>query len=546
VFGAAALDPASLGAAVGEAGLALVRRPRRLFTELAGLAFAEAGVAVDVGRALLGIREEPIAAPDGDRRFADRAWTENPAFRAAMESYLVAARWSRRVLADTALPAHTRLKAEFALDVLLDALAPANFPWLNPAVLKEAFDTGGLSSVQGLRNFADDLVHRGGRPRQVDTEPFVLGETLAATPGRIVLRNDLIELIGYEPQTETVYERPLVYSPAWINKYYVLDLAPGRSFLEHAVRAGHTVFAISYRNPDASMSEVRLDDYLRDGVLAAIGRAAEITGSPTVDLVSVCMGGTLAAATLGVLAGRGESPRIGTATFLNALVDFADPGQIGAFVDDKVIERIEARNARRGYLSETDMTDVFTLMRGNDLLWNYVVSNWLMGRQPPAFDVLAWNDDSTRLPAAMHSQYLRACYLDNALTRPGALVLDGTPIDLSAVETPVYVLGSEKDHIAPWRSAYATTRHLGGPARFVLASGGHIVGLVQPPGGRNPRFRASEITPDDPDAWLAGSEEAAGSWWDDWAAWAGARAGDRVAPPTMPAGPPAPGEYVRS
>jgi polyhydroxyalkanoate synthase len=362
-----------------------------------------------------------------------------------------------------------------------------------------------------------------------------------------VLRNDLIELIAYEPQTETVYERPIVYSPAWINKYYVLDLAPGRSFIEHAVRAGFTVFAISYRDPDASLSEVLLDDYLRDGLFAAIDRAAEVTGSDVVDLVAVCMGGTLAMIGLAVLAARGEGDRVGSATFLNALVDFSDPGQIGAFVDEPTIERIEQRNRRRGYLSAEDMSGAFTLMRGNDLLWNYVVSNWYMGARPPAFDILAWNEDATRLPAAMHSQYLRACYLDNALVEPGAFEIDGTAVDLGAVETPLYVLASENDHIAPWRSVYRTTNHVSGPARFVLARAGHIAGMVQPPGGRNARYRVApgDAPPSEPDAWLEQALPVEGSWWDDWVEWAAARSGTRVAPPTLPDGRHAPGSYVR-
>ncbi len=529
-----------------EAGFEMGKRPSRLLANLAGLGLAQTGVAIDVARAALGVREEPLIAPNGDRRFADRAWTENPGLRWVMESYLVTSRWAKRVLAETELEPETGRKAAFATDVMFDALAPPNIPYLNPAVLKEAFDTGGLSVVRGAANFVDDVANRGGRPKQVETEGFVLGETLAATPGRVVYRNDLIELLAYEPQTETVFAQPIVYSPAWINKYYVLDLAPGRSFIEHAVQAGFTVFAISYRNPDASMASLLLDDYLRDGLLAAIDQAAEASGSPVVNLVAVCMGGTLAAIALAVLAGRGAGERVGQATFVNALVDFTDPGPIGAFIDEGTASRIEQRNARRGYLSAEDLSSAFTLMRGNDLLWNYVVSNWYMGKQPPAFDILAWNDDGTRLPAAMHSQYLRTCYLANALTRPGLFTIDGTPVDLGAVETPLYVLGSEKDHIAPWGSAYMTTQHMAGEARFVLANSGHIAGIIQPPGGRSSRFRAREGTPASPDAWLAGAELVEGSWWDDWVAWAGARSGERVAPPSLPEGAPAPGTYVRT
>jgi len=545
-FGLASLDPGTLAAALAEAGVELVRRPSRLATELAGLALAQAGVAVDVARASLGAREEPIAAPNGDKRFADRAWTENPALRAVMEGYLTSARWSKRVLADTDLPEQTRRKADFALDVLLDALSPSNVPFLNPSVVKEAFDTGGHSLLRGLANFVDDLAHRQGRPKQVDSESFVLGETLAATPGRVVFRNELIELLAYEPQTETVFATPVVYSPAWINKYYVLDLAPGRSFVEHAVRAGFTVFAISYRNPDAAMADLRFDDYLRDGLMTAIDQACEITGSPAVNLVAVCMGGALATVALAVLAARGQSSRVASAAVLNSLADFEEPGPVGAFVDEGTIEKIEERNARRGYLPANDMSGTFTLMRGNDLLWNYVVSNWLMGKQPPAFDLLVWNDDGTRLPAAMHSQFLRTCYLENALVTPGAASFDGTPVDLGTIETPLYLLASEKDHIAPWESVYRTTQLVSGPVRFVLASSGHIAGLVQPPGGRSPRYRVASSLPAEPAAWLAGAEQVEESWWEDWVRWAGLHSGEQVAPPELPEGVPAPGTYVRA
>jgi polyhydroxyalkanoate synthase len=296
------------------------------------------------------------------------------------------------------------------------------------------------------------------------------------------------------------------------------------------------------------MSELLLDDYLRDGLFAAIDRAAEVSGSDVVNLLAVCMGGTLATIGLAVLAARGEGGRVGSATLLNALVDFSDPGQIGAFVDEPTIERIERRNRRRGYLSAEDMSGAFTLMRGNDLLWNYVVSNWYMGKQPPAFDILAWNDDATRLPAAMHSQYLRACYLHNSVVEPGAFEIDGTAVDLGAVETQLYVLASENDHIAPWRGVYGTTNHVAGPARFVLARAGHIAGMVQPPGSRNARHRVApgDAPPADPEAWLERAELVEGSWWDDWVEWAASQSGARVAPPSLPDGPRAPGSYVRS
>ena len=346
-LGLARVDPAAHGKAVGQVALALARRPGTLARKGAELALAEAAVAFDAASLLLGAGNDPVAAPaPGDRRFADRAWRDNAFLRATLGSYVVSSRVARRLLDEADVSETVREKARFALELALDALAPTNVPWLNPRAVKESYETGGLSAARGVANLVDDVLHNRGRPRQFDGSGFEVGRNLAATPGRVVFRNDLIELIAYEPQTETVFEQPVLYSPAWINKYYVLDLAPGRSFVEHAVRSGLTVFAISYRNPDESMAGLRLDDYLRDGLLAARDRVSELTGSPAVNLVSVCIGGTLAAIALGVLAARGEGERVGWATINVGLVDFAAPGGVAAFTDADSIARIE--RGRRG------------------------------------------------------------------------------------------------------------------------------------------------------------------------------------------------------
>ncbi len=538
-------DPASLGASLAAAAGELARRPRRAALAAGELALEQTSVALATMRRLLGGDgdEEPAA---GDPRFADRAWAENPLLRGALESYLASADWARRQLESLELPEQTRRKARFALGTLLDALAPSNLPLLNPEVVKEAVDTGGLSLARGFANFAEDLLRNGGLPRQVDLGAFELGRDLAATPGRVVFRNDLIELLAYEPTTTEVFAQPVLCSPSWINKYYMLDLAPGRSFVEYAVSRGFTVLAISYRNPDASMAELTLDDYLRDGLLTALERASELTGSPSVGIVGVCVGGTLATVGLGALAARGESDRVGWATLLNTLVDHGEPGEIGVFIDEQTIERIERKVSRRGYLEPHELAGPFTWMRGNDLVWRYVVSSWYLGRQPPAFDILAWNADATRLPATMHSQFLRACYLDNALARPNAFVIDGWPIDLSAVDTPLYVLGAEADHITPWRSGYRTTQLVRGEPRYVLTASGHIAGIVRPPGQAKSLYRTRPDCPADPDEWLGGAVTVEGSWWEDWAEWASERSGTRVEPPSLPAGAPAPGRYVRA
>jgi polyhydroxyalkanoate synthase len=544
-LGLAGVDPAALTSALAEAALSIASQPAVAAKSLGELALEESAVGIDVARAFLGANGQPRVEPEpGDRRFADRAWKDNPFLRGAAESYLVAARWAERTLEEAALPEAKKRKARFVLGLLLDAAAPTNALWLHPSVLKEAIDTGGLSLVRGFANFVDDVVRNGGLPRQVDACAFEVGETLAATPGRVVFRNDLIELIAYEPQTKTVLAQPLLYSPPWVNKYYVMDLAPGRSFVEYAVREGFTVFAISYRNPDESMADMRLDDYLRDGFLMGVDQALALTGAPQINVLGVCLGGTLTAMALGVLAGRGESERIGSAALVNTLVDFSDPGEIAIFTDEQSIERIERRTSRRGYLKASEMASSFTWMRGNDLVWSYVVSSWGMGRRPPPFDILAWNADGTRLPAAMHSQFLRACYLENRLAG-GSLELDGTVIDLGRVETPLYVLGCERDHIAPWRAAYQSTQLVNGERRFVLGASGHIAGMVAPADSAKASHWVNEQLPPDPESWLREAERREGSWWKDWAAWATARSGARVAPPALPEGEPAPGSYVR-
>jgi polyhydroxyalkanoate synthase len=540
-LGLTGADPAALMAALAEAALRVASQPGLLAQSLGELALDEGAVGLQVARGVLGA--DGTDKVDADRRFADRAWSENPFLRGAAEGYLAASRWAERTLGAAGLPERKERKARFALRLLLDAAAPTNQLWLHPSVLKEAIDTGGLSVARGFANLLEDVVRNGGRPAQVDRSAFEVGKTLAATPGRVVFRNDLIELLAYEPQTETVFAQSVLYSPPWVNKYYVMDLAPGRSFVEYAVAQGFTVFAISYRNPDESMAELRLDDYLRNGLLAALDEVSAITGSPGTHVLGVCLGGTLTAMALGVLAARGQAERIASAALINTLVDFSDPGDVAVFTDEESIARIEAKTRRRGYLKSSEMAATFTWMRGNDLVWSYVVSSWGLGKRPPAFDVLAWNADGTRLPAEMHSQFLRACYLENALAR-GELELDGTRVDLSRVETPLYVLGCERDHIAPWRTAYASTQLVRGERRFVLASSGHIAGMVNPPGHPKAYFLARDETPAGPDEWLRGAARTDGSWWEDWAAWTAPRAGDRVPPPSLPDGEPAPGRYV--
>jgi polyhydroxyalkanoate synthase len=409
--------------------------------------------------------------------------------------------------------------------------------------------TGGASLVRGMNAYMDDVAHNGGMPRQVDASAFKLGVNIAATPGRVVFRNELIELIAYEPQQAAVHAIPLLCSPPWINKYYVMDLAPNRSFIEWAVRHGHTTFAISYRNPDAAQKNFGMDDYLRLGLLAAMDAVARITGKPQVNLAALCLGGTLTLIVLAYLAARGEAGRVASATLTNTMIDFSEPGELGVFTDEATIARLEARMDERGFLEADEMARTFDWMRSNDLIWGYVVNNWFLGKDPPAFDILAWNADSTRMPATMHSQYLRSCYLGNLIAKPGRFSVAGVPVDLGSIRTPLYVLAAEGDHIAPWRSAYRTVNLVSSDdIRFTLTNSGHIAGIVNPPGNMKSVHWTTERADraQTAEAWRESAERRPGTWWEDWAVWADAHAGPMERPPDLPRGEAAPGHYVRN
>jgi polyhydroxyalkanoate synthase len=484
--------------------------------------------------------------PERDKRFADPAWTGNPAFFAVRQAHLAASRLVSDLLAAGAGDPVDDAKAELATGFLLDALAPTNFLATNPAALKRALETGGASLAAGAAHAVDDLLNNGGRPRQVDTRPFTVGENLAATPGKVVFRNELMELIQYAPQTPSVRAVPVLASPPWINKYYVMDLAPGRSFLEWAVQHERTVFAISYRNPGASMRGVTLDDYLIHGPREALDVIAEITGSPTIDIIGLCLGGALTAMLAAYLAEKGDD-RIGSITLLNTLLDYSEPGILGTFTDEKTVARLERKMAASGVLEGSQMAGTFDMLRANDLIFSYVVSSWLMGQDPPAFDILAWNGDSTRMPAAMHSFYLRSLYMRNELAT-GEMELAGQRLSLASVGNDTYVVGAINDHIVPWHSSYKTGGLLGGAVRYVLSSGGHIAGIVNPPGPKA-WYEASDYTGAGPDDWRRAATKHTGSWWEDWTEWSTARAGDRIKPPALgskryPAMADAPGEYV--
>jgi polyhydroxyalkanoate synthase subunit PhaC len=468
-----------------------------------------------------------------DRRFIDPAWSENAGYWWLREIYHDCEQALLEIVRDTDTPPAVKQKAQFAVQLMIDALSPTNSILGNPAVIKKALDTGGLSLARGARNFLHDLRTNQGAPRQVVPGAHAVGEHMALTPGKVVFRNELMELIQYSPSTPEVHEIPLLFSPPWINKYYIMDLAPDRSLVQWAVDHGHTAFMISYRNPDEQMRHVKMDDYLISGPIAALEVVRNIAGAEKVNLLGLCLGGTLTMATLAYLDAVGLD-LINSATFLNTLIDFSEPGLLGVFTDEASIRRLERTMKRTGFLPKEEMQRSFNLLRTNDLIWNYAVSSWLMGEEPSAFDLLSWNNDSTRMPAEMHSFYLRSCYVGNELAR-GVMELAGQRLDLEKVDQDLYFLSAEQDHIAPWRSSYAGARLPGGNVRFVLSNSGHIAGIVNPPSPKSVHhvLEGDKPLPADADDWLAAATMHRMTWWEDWAAWIADHAGPMRKPPRM-------------
>jgi len=545
----AELDPAGLGQALTAFAVSLAGNPAAFSRSAMEYGMRSAQAVVTATLRGMGWHQEGHPEPDKDPRFADPAWRSNPFFYLVRQQHVLLESFLLSLLAEADLDAPTRGKAEFALRQMLDAAAPTNWLPTNPIALKKAFETGGLSLVRGASNMLRDLATNKGMPRQVTPGQFRPGHELAATPGSVVFRNRLIELIQYQPQTETVHALPLLFSPPWINKYYIMDLAPGKSLVEWAVQHGHTCFMISYRNPDETLAELTMSDYLREGLLAALEVVEEITGTTQTNVAGLCLGGTMAAAMFAWLAARGED-RVRSLTVMNTLLDYTLPGQLGVFTDEATVQRLSRVMKRRGYLPAAGMATTFNLLRGRDLVWNYVVNDWLLGEQPAPFDILSWNADATRMPAAMQTEYLRSLYGENRLAK-GELTLAGQQLDLSRVSQDSYFVSAERDHIALWKAVYAGARLMGGTVRFMLSNSGHVAGVVNPP---NPKSRhwvsSADTLPEDPQRWRQQATEVAASWWEDWTSWIAKRAGGRQAPPAMgsitypPLGA-APGSYVR-
>jgi len=500
--------------------------------------------------ALASGQRETLASPEpGDRRFSAKEWRENPYYDYLKQSYLLAARYVEELVEAAQLEPQAKSRARFAARQWIDAMCPANFPATNPEALREAFATRGESLARGVANLVGDVRKR--RISQTDETAFEVGRNLAVTPGEVVFENELIQLIQYRATTPQVAKRPLVMIPPCINKFYILDLQPENSFVAHAVASGHTVFMVSWRNVEAEQGGLGWDDYLEDGVFAALRVAREIANSDKVNALGFCVGGTLLGAGLAVL--QKKSPgSVASATFLAAMLDFEDPGQLGLFIDPAGVAAREATIGAGGILPGRDLAFVFSSLRANDLVWPYVVSNYLRGEQPPAFDLLYWNSDSTNLPGPMYCYYLRNAYLENRLREPGALTNCGVPVDLGAVQLPIFVLATREDHIVPWRSAYRTLELLGGDDKtFVLGASGHIAGVVNPAAKKRRSHWVGEPYPPDPEAWLASSKEIPGSWWPLWSEWLGKHGGGSRKAPAKAGNAkykpiePAPGRYVK-
>ena len=501
---------------------------------------------------LQGEQAPPVAAPDaGDKRFADAAWRDNPYFDFIKQAYVLTTRWADDLVkrADELTP-HDREKAQFYLRQVTAALSPSNFLATNPEILRTTLAESGENLARGLKMLAEDIDagHGNLRIRQSDARAFKLGVNLATTPGKVIFRNALIELIQYEPTTPTVYKRPLLIVPPWINKFYILDLNPEKSFIRWAVAQGLTVFVISWVNPDERHADKDFDSYMREGVLTAVDCIEQATGEREIATVGYCVGGTLVAASLGYMAATGDR-RITSATFFATQIDFADPGDLKVFVDAEQLKAVEERMAEHGYLEGSAMANAFNMLRPNDLIWSYYVNNYLKGKEPMAFDLLVWNSDSTRMPAANHKFYLRNCYLQNDLSN-GRMRLGGKTLDLKKVTIPVYELATKEDHIAPARSAFTGAKCFGGPVRYVMAGSGHIAGVVNPPAKPKYQFWTDGTPEGKFEDWVAKAKETPGSWWPDWLAWLTAQAPEKV-PARKPGGGKlnplcdAPGEYVR-
>jgi polyhydroxyalkanoate synthase subunit PhaC len=500
----------------------------------------------------LGTPSEPLATPArNDKRFKDKDWQENTVFDFLKQFYLVSTNWVQDVVKNAdGIDDHTRLKAKFYVEQIANALSPSNFPALNPEILRATLGSNGNNLLEGMKHLEQDMASPDGRLRikQTDMTAFEIGKNIAMTPGKVVFRNDTFELIQYSPSVKRTYEIPLLIVPPWINKFYILDLNPKKSFVRWATEQGLTVFIVSWVNADEKQGRKSFSDYMREGFLEALQAVQDATGSEKVNTIGYCIGGTLVAAALGYMAAKNDN-RINAATFFTTQVDFEKAGDLRVYVDDEQVKWIEERMEEKGYLAGSRMADAFNLLRSNDLIWSYVVNNYMLGKEPMPFDLLYWNTDSTQMPAGVHSFYLRECYLANKLAL-GKMLLDNVRIDLKKVKVPIYNLAAREDHIAPLPSVFRLGQFMGGDTKLVVAGSGHIAGVVNPPEQRKYQHWTNDKPADTLETWLKTAIEREGSWWPDWAEWITTRSGAKISAPVPGDGKleileDAPGTYVR-
>ncbi len=525
------LDPLNIGGAFLEMTTQMMSDPAKMMQAQVNLWQDYMNLWQSTTRRMMGAEAEPVIEPEqGDRRFKHDAWDENQVFDFIKQSYLLSARWMQSTVSDVeGMDDKTSKKVDFYTRQFADAMAPSNFVMTNPEVLEATLASRGENLVKGLENLLGDLERGEGKLAisMTDTEAFELGENIALTPGKVVYQNDLIQLIQYEPSTKQVYKRPLLIMPPWINKYYILDLREKNSYVKWAVAQGFTVFIISWVNPDTKLAKKSFEDYMVEGPLAALDAIEKATGEKEANVVGYCLGGTLLSCALSYMEAKKDN-RIKSATFLTTMIDFTEAGELGIFIDEEQLTALEDKMNKTGYLEGAHMATTFNMLRANDLIWSFVVNNYLLGKDPFPFDLLYWNSDSTRMPAAMHSFYLRKMYQENLLAKAGGIELKGVPIDLTKIKTPSFMLSTKEDHIAPWASTYAATQLFSGPVRFVLAASGHIAGVVNPPASGKYNYWTNAKNPKEPEDWLSAAVEHPGSWWPEWSKWLAKHSGVKV------------------
>lgn len=547
-------DPLSLAESLLHVARQVSLNPVQIAEAQMGLVNDHMNLMKVMGEKLLGQQVAPyVTESPRDRRFKDAAWQESAMFDYIKQGYLINARWLQETVDQVkGLNRHDAHKLNFFTRQFIDAMSPSNFAFTNPEVMRATLESNGENIVRGLTKLLEDIEAGGGklRIRMTDEKAFEFGKNIANMQGKVVFQNDLMQLIQYKATTKTVHNVPLLITPAWINKYYILDLKPENSLIRWLVEKGHTVFVISWVNPDEQLGRKRFDDYLLEGPLVALDVVESITGCKQTSLVGYCLGGTLTAITLAYLRSKGHEARVASATYLTTLIDFTDAGDLAVFIDDTQLESLEERMSEQGYLDAIDMATTFNMLRSNDLIWSFVVNNYLLGKDPFPFDLLYWNSDSTRMPATMHAFYLRNMYQQNLLVKPNGIELADTPINITKITTPTYVLATKEDHIAPWVSTYAATQIYDGNICFTLADSGHIAGVINPPVKQKYCYWENHALPPRPADWLAGATRHEGSWWGHWAEWLARHATRKIPAPALgnkkyKALEDAPGSYAR-